>query len=110
MFLPPRMAHLERSHKLMDGIVMGIPKRSHRPVVEGIVSGVPRAAHLKATPDLHKVTPSATQNSEGVFGAGRTPQGDGNGKTGGMKKASDALPKRRMRAAKLEEHIEQHNY
>ena len=100
---------MERSHKLMDGIVMGIPKRSHKPIADGIVGGVPRKPHLKATPDLMKVTPSATQNAEGVFGAGRTPQGDGNGKSGGMKSAASALPKRKARAAALEKHISEHN-
>jgi hypothetical protein len=73
------MAHMER-RALMDGIVSGLEHHRHRPVVDGIVSGVPRKAHLRATPELHKVHPSATQSSEGVFGAGRTPEGDGNGK------------------------------
>jgi hypothetical protein len=36
----------------------------------------------KLMPDLHKVQGSATQSSEGVFGAGRTPQGMGDGKGG----------------------------
>ena len=100
---------MERSHKLMDGIVMGIPKRSHKPIVDGIISGLPRKAHLKVGPDMLSVTPSATQNSVGVFGSGRTPQGEGDGKAGGMKNAASALPKRRARAAALKKHISEHN-
>jgi hypothetical protein len=64
----------------MEGIVKGLEHKKHRPVVDGIVTGVPRKAHLKDSPDLHKCSPSATQSSEGVFGAGRTPEGDGNAK------------------------------
>jgi hypothetical protein len=82
------MAHSER-RGLMDGIVSGLEHKKHRPVVDGIVTGVPRKAHLRAAPEMHRVVPSATQSSEGVFGAGRTPEGDGNGK-GGMKLAHKA--------------------
>ena len=67
---------------LMEGIVRGLEHKKHRPVVDGIVTGVARKTHLKDTPDMHRVVPSATQSSEGVFGAGRTPEGDGNGKHG----------------------------
>lgn len=76
----------------MEGIVRGIEHHRHRPVVDGIVCGVPRKAHLKDSPDLHKVRPSATQSSAGVFGAGRTPEGEGNGRAGGMKLAHKAEP------------------
>ena len=67
----------------MDGIVAGIPKKVHRPIADGIISGCKKDLNPKLMPDLHSVKPSATQSSEGVFGAGRTPQGVGNGKGGG---------------------------
>lgn len=66
---------------MIDGIVRGLEHRKHKPVVDGIITGIPRKSKLKDTPELIKVAPSATQNSEGVFGAGRTAQGDGNGKS-----------------------------
>jgi len=102
------LGEMERSSKLLDGVVTGIPKRSHKPVVDGIITGVPRPAHLALKPELHKVVPSATQNSVGTFGAGRTPQGQGDGK-GGMKSAHSALPKRKAKAEALEKHIAEHN-
>jgi len=73
----------------MEGIVRGLEHKKHRPVVDGIVSGVPRKNHLKPDPELHRVQPSATQSSEGVFGAGRTPEGDGDGKSKGSMKMSE---------------------
>jgi hypothetical protein len=71
---------MERSHSLMEGIVAGIPRKQHRPVADGIVSGCKKDMNPKLMPDLHKVQGSATQSSEGVFGAGRTPQGMGDGR------------------------------
>ena len=82
------MAHLERRGKLMDGIVGGIPKKQHRAIADGIVSGCKKDMHPKLLPELHKVQPSATQSSEGVFGAGRTPQGMGDGRGSAPKKES----------------------
>lgn len=73
------MTHVER-RGLMPGIVSGLEHKKHRPVVDGIYTGVPRKAHLKCAPEMHRVHPSATQSAEGVFGAGRTPEGDGNAK------------------------------
>ena len=117
------MAHTER-RGLMEGIVKGLEHKKHRPVVDGIVTGVARKAHLKPTPDMMKCAPSATQNAEGVFGAGRTPEGDGNGKGArlahhaesdgtkkGMprktaRKAYEGLEKSDMAA----KHAAQHNY
>jgi hypothetical protein len=77
---------------MIEGIVRGLEHRKHKPVIDGIVGGVPRKTKLKDSPDLVKVAPSATESSEGVFGAGRTPQGDGNGKAGpkGIKLAHHA--------------------
>lgn len=104
------MAHVER-RGLMAGIVSGLEHKKHRPVVDGIVTGVPRKAHLKATPDMGKVTPSATQSAEGVFGAGRTPEGDGNAgrHSGGMKLAGGIPKSTRRMEAEVEKHIRQHN-
>ena len=78
---------------MIEGIIRGLEHRKHKPVVDGIVSGVPRKTKLKDTPDLTKVVPSATESAEGVFGAGRTPQGDGNGKAGpkGIRLAHEAV-------------------
>jgi hypothetical protein len=76
----------------MEGIIRGLEHHRHRPVADGIVCGVPRKAHLKDTPDMHKVRPSATQVSVGVFGAGRTPEGEGDARHGGMKLAHNAEP------------------
>ena len=96
---------------LMDGIVSGLEHMKHRPVVDGIVTGVPRKAHLKASPDMGKVTPSATKSAEGVFGAGRTPEGEGNaGRASGMKMAG-GIPKSTKKMEKaMEKHIKEHNY
>ena len=97
----------------MEGIVRGLEHKKHRPVVDGIVSGVPRKSHLKPDPELHRVQPSATQSSEGVFGAGRTPEGDGDGKG---KAVMQRGRKAAMGGAGLKEHkmasrhAEQHNY
>jgi hypothetical protein len=71
---------MERSPKLMEGIVSGIPKKSHRPVIDGIVCGVRKVEHPALKPDTPKVMPSATKSAQDVFGAGRTPQGYGNGR------------------------------
>ena len=65
--------------ELMEGIIKGIPKKSHKPVADGIVLGLAKKDNLSLSPDLHKTTPSATKMSIGVFGAGATPQGEGDG-------------------------------
>lgn len=117
------MAHSER-RGLMEGIVKGLEHKKHRPVVDGIVTGVPRKPHLACAPELHKVHPSATQSAEGVFGAGRTPEGDGNGKHGKLahQAASDGtkkgMPRKTARKAyegleksdMAAKHAAQHNY
>ena len=116
---------MERRGHLMDGILKGLEHKKHRPVVDGIVCGVPRKAHLKDSPDLHAVRPSATQFSEGVFGAGAKPEGDGDGK-GGRKMAHHAegdgtkkgMPRKTARKAyeglaksdMAAKHAAQHNY
>ena len=71
---------------LMEGIVSGLPKSSHKPVVDGIVTGLAKKKP-SLTPDLSTCKPSATRNAEGTFGAGRTPQGMGDGGNGGNKHA-----------------------
>jgi len=72
---------MDGRHKLMEGIVSGIPRGMKKPMIDGIVSGLSYSKHdpsVKAS--LHTVKPSATQFSEGVFGAGRTIEGKGDGK------------------------------
>ena len=114
------MAHMER-RGLMEGIVRGLEHKKHRPVVDGIVTGVPRKAHLKCEPELHRVAASATQSSEGVFGAGRTPEGDGDGKHGSSKGGDGTkkgMPRKTARrayeglheAAEASRHAAAHNY
>ena len=102
----------------MDGIVSGLEHKRHHPVVDGIVTGVPRKAHLKAAPEMSRCAPSATQNSEGVFGSGRTPEGDGDLKSkGGIKLAHKAEPtdskkgmlRKGARMAYEQKHKEAHN-
>ena len=95
----------------MEGIVGGLEHKKHRPVVDGIVTGVPRKAHLRAAPEMHKIVPSATQSSEGVFGAGRTPQGQGDaGRHSGGMKIAGGIPRSTKKMEKeIQKHIETHN-
>jgi hypothetical protein len=62
----------------MNGIVKGIPKGSHSTMIDGIVSGLPLKKKELSVPETPKVMASATKYSMGVFGAGPTPDGDGN--------------------------------
>ena len=85
---------MDGRHKLMEGIVSGIPRGMKKPMIDGIVSGLSYSKHdpsVKAT--LHTVKPSATQFSQGVFGAGRTIEGKGDGKGS----SSGAEPKGRRK-------------
>jgi hypothetical protein len=98
---------------VLEGIYTGIPRRQHKPIADGIVGGCKKDMNPKLVPELHKVAPSATQFSAGVYGAGATPQGDGDGKGShkGMKMAhhNPAAGVRGRKAKKLEEHIQMHN-
>ncbi len=81
----------------MDGIVSGVPKKMTKPIADGIVTGVKKDMAPSIRPVTIPVKPSATQSSMGVFGAGRTPEGDGDAKHGGMKlahKAEGAIKKK----------------
>jgi hypothetical protein len=96
---------------VMEGIYTGIPRKMHRPVADGIVSGLHKDMKPELKPEMTKCKPSATQFSIGVFGAGATPQGDGDGRSGGKMKLahnSEGMSKK-MKAKKLEEHIVMHN-
>ena len=95
----------------MDGIYAGIPKKMHKPIADGIVSGVKKDLAPSIRPVVCKVAPSATQSAVGVFGAGRTPEGDGNGKSGGMKLAhtAEGMVKKQRKAAAKEMHEMMHN-
>jgi hypothetical protein len=98
---------------LMDGIVSGIPKKQHRPVAAGITLGLEKKGKPSMMPNQCKVSPSATQFAQGVFGGGASPQGLGDGKAVSMKLAhqTDALATKRgkMMERKLEQHIVMHN-
>ena len=80
---------MEGQHKLMEGIVTGIPRGMRKPMIDGIVCGLQGSKHdasVKAS--LQTVSPSATQFSPGVFGAGRTIEGKGDGKGSSSMKPS----------------------
>jgi len=95
---------------VMEGIYTGIPRKMYRPVADGIVGGCTKDMNPSIKANNVKVAPSATQYSVGVFGAGATPQGDGDGRSGGkMKMAHNAEGMIKKRAAKLQEHIVMHN-
>jgi hypothetical protein len=56
----------------MDGIVAGLPKHVNPAIVDGIVRGIPRGPGNNG---MSSVTPSATKNTKGAFGAGNFPEG-----------------------------------
>lgn len=66
----------------MQGIVTGLAKNMKKPIADGIVSGIQKKKESKMNPDVMKCTPSPTKFGQGVFGAGATPQGQGDGTTG----------------------------
>ena len=61
-----------KSGNLMDGIVAGLPKRVNPAIVDGIVRGISKGSGMGA---VSTVTPSATKNDKGAFGAGSYPEG-----------------------------------
>ncbi len=77
----------------MDGIVTGLAKNMKKPIADGIVSGIQKKKMSKVIPDVMKCTPSATKFGQGVFGAGATPQGQGDGTTGSGAVAMKKEPK-----------------
>jgi hypothetical protein len=80
---------MDGRHKLMEGIVTGIPRGMKKPMIDGIVSGLSYSKHDASVKEsLHTVKPSATQFSPGVFGAGRTIEGKGDGKGSSSMKPS----------------------
>ena len=95
----------------MEGIYTGIPRKMHRPVADGIVGGLHKDMKPSVRANDVKVKPSATQYSAGVYGAGATPQGDGDGKSGGkmLLAHNSAGMLRKKREERLEEHIIMHN-
>lgn len=97
---------------VLDGIYTGIPRRMNRPVADGIVCGLKKEMNPSIQPFTHKVMPSATQVSVGVFGAGASPQGQGDAKSGakGMKMAHNAQGAMKKRKAMMAEaHEALHN-
>jgi hypothetical protein len=62
-----------------------------KPSIDGIVGGIPYAKRLSSNvkSSMESVRPSATQFSQGVFGAGATIQGKGDAK-GSMRMAHDS--------------------
>ena len=98
---------------VLDGIYTGLPKKMHRPIADGITTGLKKDMKQSLAPQTCKVAPSATQVSVGVFGAGATPQGEGDGRGGSkMKLAHQAgsMPVRRAKKmAAMEAHEAMHN-
>jgi hypothetical protein len=99
---------------VMDGIYTGIPRKMHRATADGIISGLAKDLRPNLKPDMCGVKPSATQFSAGVFGAGATPQGEGDGKKGvkGMALAHKNPGMSKARKNKIiasEKHQEMHN-
>ena len=96
---------------VMDGIYTGIPRKMHRATADGIVSGLAKDLKPALKPEMCNVKPSATQFSAGVFGAGATPQGEGDGRRGGggMKLAHKAEGAKKRKTVAMEQHQELHN-
>ena len=94
---------------VMDGIYTGIPKKVHRPVADGIVCGLPKDLKPSIKADTMKVHPSATTFSAGVFGAGATPQGEGDGGKMKMAHKSGGMVARKKKVVAAEQHQELHN-
>ena len=84
---------MDKRHALMEGITTGIPRGHTKPQIDGIYQGIPETEtkNNSVKSSINSVKPSATQFSVGVFGAGRSIEGKGNGS------ASSAGPKRRAR-------------
>ena len=82
---------MEGRHALMAGIYPGCPRGMMKPSIDGIVGGIPYPKKVSSNVKtvLESVRPSATQFAQGVFGAGRTSQGKGDGK-GSMRMAHDS--------------------
>ena len=55
-----------RGH-VLDGIVRGIPRRTHTPLVEGLVKS--SCDHLKPSEGIYKVAPAATKIAMQEFGS-----------------------------------------
>ena len=68
----------EKKHNgghLMDGIVGGLARRVHPPVVDGIVRGLSRDVSPDIGGQMSRVDPGATKQERGSFGSGAFAQG-----------------------------------
>ena len=68
----------EKKHSggsLMDGIVVGLTKRISPPIIDGIVRGVPKRMGQGMDGQVSSITPSATKDKMGAFGAGNFAEG-----------------------------------
>ena len=60
---------------LMDGIVVGLPKKVSPPIVDGVYRGIARRTSMLTSDQVSNVMPSATKDMLGSFGSGNFPEG-----------------------------------
>lgn len=67
--------HTKQRGHLMDGIVVGLQKRTMPPVIDGVVRGVPKYRGDSTIPDMMRTESSATKEPSQNFGSGNFPEG-----------------------------------
>ena len=59
---------LDVRHQVLDGLVKGVPRGTHTPLVDGLITGT--KAHLgQGEGFVHTTTPSATRKATQQFGS-----------------------------------------
>ena len=86
-------------HCLMEGIVTGVAKRSHNPVVDGIITGHPKVSMPSVKTPTTTVHAFATRTPHAAFGSGVFGQGAGP-MAGRAEHAEEKKPKGRGRPKK----------
>jgi hypothetical protein len=61
-------------NQVMNGIVRGVAKKMHKPIIDGIVCGVRQEPQTKVGSDIKNVKPSATMKAVGQFGGFNGPE------------------------------------
>jgi len=67
--------HKYRGGTLMEGVVVGLPRKISPPIVDGIYRGIPRHTAMKLDSNTSSVMSSATKNMMDSFGSGIFPEG-----------------------------------
>lgn len=67
--------HKHHGGSLMEGIVVGLPKKVSPPVVDGIYRGLAKHTAMNMNGAVSSVMSSQTKNMLGSFGAGNFPEG-----------------------------------